>query len=74
MISLPTAPSAGARLPVTLTSFITNFKEPTEKSFRSFEWANKTMTNFDRCNKKKTHFSFLLDKLEPASYFILQTF
>ena len=60
-----TAPSAGARLPVTLSSFITNFKEPTKKSFRSFEWGNKTITNFDSCNKKP-HFPFLLDKLKPA--------
>ena len=37
-ISHLTVPPAGARLPFSLSSFITNFKGSAETSFRSFQW------------------------------------
>ena len=49
-----------------LSSFITNFKEYIEKICIHIHTCS--------CNRKKKHFSFLLDKLRPTSYFILQTF
>ena len=60
----PPPPSGGLGCP--LSSFITNFKESRETIHIHIH----TRT----CNKKKMHFSFLLGKLKPASYFIFQTF
>ena len=60
---LAVPPGGGVGCP--LNSFITNFNESTEKIY----------IHIHTCScKKKIHFSFLLDKLKPASYFIFQTF
>ena len=61
--SNPPPPGGGLGCP--LNSFITNFNESTGKIYIHIHTRG--------CNKKNT-FSFLLDKLKPASYFIFQTF
>ena len=62
-LAVPPPPRGGVGCP--LNSFITNFNESTEKIY----------IHIHTCScKKKIHFSFLLDKLKPASYFIFQTF